>query len=693
MMPPMSAMHWTGVWLRGACMLAVLAVVARQAVVASPEAIETPGIPGAGADPMADDFTGMDLDQLMKVKVPTVYGASKHEQKITEAPSAVTIVTTDEIKKNGYRTLKDILQNVRGFYVTHDRIYSYIGVRGVNRPGDFGGRILITVDGHRMNDPIYDSALSGTEAFLDVDLIDRVEVIRGPGSSLYGNNAFFAVINIITRNGSSLNAGEISGSAASQDTYTGRFTFGHQFTNGVEFIASGTIRESVGEKRLRYPEWSSINNGVAENLDHDESKRFFTSASYHGLSLSGGYSERTKENPSAAYSVVFNERPAVVYDQSAFAELKYIRDFADDWKVMGRVFFDHYHFRGDYLYDYGGVGNPADYVANRDLSVAQSWGGEVQVTKTISEKHRITAGGEFGDSVRLKLKNFDVADGTTYLDTRESADNFGLYSQGEFTLAPSLVFNAGVRYDNLKNFGDTVNPRAGLIYSPWKETSFKALYGQAFRAPNVYEFGYLSPTYDANPSLRPEVIRSYELVWEQGFASHYRFTASGFYNQIEDMITRQVTPANHFIFRNADSADVWGSEMELEAQWPGGWRGRISYTFSHATDNETGMRLSNSPRHLGKASLSAPLYRDRIFASLEVQAMSDRLTVRNQTVDGFAVCNLTLFSRELVKGVEASASLYNLLDTRYSDPVSVDFRQRSIEQDGRSFLVKLTYRF
>jgi iron complex outermembrane receptor protein len=105
------------------------------------------------------------------------------------------------------------------------------------------------------------------------------------------------------------------------------------------------------------------------------------------------------------------------------------------------------------------------------------------------------------------------------------------------------------------------------------------------------------------------------------------------------------------------------------------------------------MRLSNSPRHLGKVSLLAPLYRDRIFASLEVQAMSDRLTVRNQTVDGFAVCNLTLFSRELVKGLEASVSLYNLFDTRYSDPVSVDFRQRAIEQDGRSFRAKLTYHF
>ena len=693
---PSLAGSWAGFLLRGILILTGLASLPGVADAADSGA--TKAAPAGSGAPVSgggggDDFTGMKLEDLMKVEVPVVYSASKHEQKITEAPSAVTIVTSDEIKKGGYRTLNDILSNVRGFYVTSDRIYSYIGVRGVSRPGDYGGRILIAVDGHRTNEPIYDSTFSGTEGLIDVDMIERVEVIRGPGSSLYGNNAFFGVINIITRQGRSMNWGEVSGTIASRETYTARLRVGHQFTNGVEFIASASFQDSQGYEKLRYPEYSGINGGVAEDLDTDRNMRFFASVSYEGFTLSGAYSERKKENPSAAYGVVFNERPAFVYDQPAFVELKYAREFDHDWSLLGRVFFNHYHFDADYVYDYSGAGNPANYVVNRDIADSQAVGGEVQVSKKLFDKHRLTVGGEFRDDVRLNLKNFDVADGTTYLDTNQDADNYGFYGQGEFLLAQPLLLNAGVRYDHLQNFGGTVNPRAALIYNPWKETSFKALYGQAFRAPNVFEFGYLSPTYDPNPDLKPETIRTYELVWEQGFAQYYRFTASGFYNQIHDLVTREVTPADHYIFRNSASVDVLGAEAELEARFPGGWRARASYTFANAIDNATDERLSNSPEHVGKFGLIAPLYKDKVFANFEVQAMSSRLTPRRETVNGFATCNVTLFSRELIKNLDVSASIYNLFDTRYEDPVSVDFKQRAIQQDGRSFRFKLTYKF
>lgn len=688
-------------WARQ-CLRRAIVVASLTAVAGSPSLALAEETADSGADTTTasaqggkppEDLFGMNLDQLMRVEVPTVYGASKHEQKITEAPSAVSIVTSDVIKKNGYRTLSDLLRNVRGFYVTYDRIYSFIGVRGVNRPGDFGGRILITVDGHRMNDPIYDSALSGTEEFLDVDMIDRVEVIRGPGSSLYGNNAVFGVINIVTRQGHSVDWGEVSASVGSFDTYIGRFTLGHVFTNSLEFIASGTVRDSAGHDRLRYPEYSDVNSGVVEGLDHDHGNHFFASLRYHGLSLSGGYNDREKEVPSAAVGVVFNEKPAVYYDQRAFAELKYAEDFANDWSVLGRVFYDHYHFDSYYVFDYGGVGNPADYTLNRDISLSQFVGGELQVTKTLYDKHRLTVGGEFRKDIALDLKNFDVVSGDTYTDTHNNADNFGLYGQGEFVLARPLALNAGVRYDHFRTFGDTVNPRAGLIFSPFKDTAFKALYGQAFRAPNAFEIGYIGPTYDRNPDLKAETVRSGELVWEQGFAQHYRLTSSLFYNQIKDLITKQVNTNGHSIFRNTDSVDAWGGDVELEGQWSGGWRGRVSYTFSEATDSATGDRLSNSPQHIFKTGVTAPLYKDKLFASMELQAMSKRTTVRNDSVSAFAVCNFTLFSRELVEGLEASVSIYNAFDQHYSDPVAVDYRQNSIDQDGRSFRAKLTWKF
>jgi iron complex outermembrane receptor protein len=281
----------------------------------------------------------------------------------------------------------------------------------------------------------------------------------------------------------------------------------------------------------------------------------------------------------------------------------------------------------------------------------------------------------------------------SYTDTKNNSDNYGLYTQAEIKLAHNLSLNAGVRYDHFPTFGESINPRAGLIYNPWKETTFKLLYGQAFRAPNAFESGYVGPTYVRNPDLIAEQMRSYEAVWEQGFAKNYRLTTALFYNQINDLITKQAFGASQFIFRNTDSVEDWGGELELEARWAGGWRGRASYTYANATDGNTGDRLSNSPEHVGKFSLTAPLYKEKLFASLEVQAVSDRLTVRNHRVDGYAICNFTLFSQELFKGLDASVSIYNLFDTDYSDPVAVDFRQRSIPQDGRAFRVKLTWKF
>ena len=187
-------------------------------------------------------------EKLLLQEVPSVYGASKYEQKVTEAPSSVSIVTADEIKKFGYRTLADILRSVRGFYISYDRNYSYVGVRGFSRPGDYNSRILLLIDGHRLNDNVFDSALVGTEGVLDVDLIDRVEIIRGPSSSLYGSNAFFAVVNIISKRGRDLQGAEVSGEVGSFETYKGRLSYGRKFSNGVEGLLSGSYYTSEGQK-------------------------------------------------------------------------------------------------------------------------------------------------------------------------------------------------------------------------------------------------------------------------------------------------------------------------------------------------------------------------------------------------------------------------------------------------------------
>ena len=196
--------------------------------------------------PPQSELSQLSLEQLADLPIDSVFSASMYMQKVTEAPSSVTIITADEIRGLGHRTLADVLRTVRGFYITYDRNYSYLGVRGFSRPGDYNARVLLQVDGHRLNDNVFGSALIGTEFPLDVDLIERIEIIRGPSSALYGTNAFFAVINVITRRGSLEKGLEASGTLGSFDALEGRATYSRRFSAGPELLVSATGSHSRG---------------------------------------------------------------------------------------------------------------------------------------------------------------------------------------------------------------------------------------------------------------------------------------------------------------------------------------------------------------------------------------------------------------------------------------------------------------
>jgi iron complex outermembrane receptor protein len=639
------------------------------------------------------DFTAISLEDLGTIKVPTVVGASKHEQEITQAPAVVSVLTQEDIKQYGYRTLGDLLRSVRGFYVTYDRSYDYTGLRGVNRPGDFGGRVLINIDGHRMNEPLFDSAFASTDFLLDMDLVERVEVIRGPGSSLYGNNAFFTVINVISRHGKDVNGLEASTSAGSYDTYTGRLTYGKQFANGLEVMVSGTYLDSAGQERVFIPEYRSVNKGFAEHLDGTEAKSCFASLTYGELSLEGGFIDRRKHAPTAQYFSLFNDPHFLNVDERAFAELKFAHEFAGNWSLQARVYYDHYLFDGIFPFNYSAP-DPGPVTINRDRDPAEWTGGELLASWSPRDWLRATFGGEYRYDFELGLKNFDENPPATYVDSQRSGYSFGFYQQLEVTPVTNLTFNAGVREDYFSQFGDTINPRVALIYSPWQEGSFKFIYGQAFRAPNQYELNYIQPAFKANPNLQPETVRSYELAYEQGLPGRLRFTGSVFLNQTKGLIGQDFDAKDgKNFFANLDAVEASGVEAELEGRWKGGLRGRLSYTYADARNTATGQFLDNSPFHLGKANVAVPLWPEKIFAGLELQAMSSRKTGQGNRLAPFLVANATLYTRELVKNLEFSASLYNLFDRKYRDPLSSDYLEDTVVQEGRTFRLKLTYRF
>jgi iron complex outermembrane receptor protein len=284
----------------------------------------------------------------MSIEIDSVYGASGFKQKVTEAPASVTIITSEEIQKFGYRTVDDVLRNVRGFYVTYDRNYSYLGVRGYGPSGDYNSRIAVLIDGHRLNDNIFDAAPVGMECPLDVDLIDRIEVIRGPNSSLYVASAFLGVINIITKRVRDLQKVSMAGEMASYGSYQARVSYGNKFDNGLQLLLSGSFYDSHGHDRLFFQEFNNpaTNNGIAMNADGDQFHQLFANVSWERFTLQAVFGSRDKDIPTAPFGSVFNVSGTHTIDARSYLDLQYDRQLGRGWNLTNRISYDQYNNDG-----------------------------------------------------------------------------------------------------------------------------------------------------------------------------------------------------------------------------------------------------------------------------------------------------------------------------------------------------------
>jgi outer membrane receptor for ferrienterochelin and colicins len=647
------------------------------------------------------NLADLSLEQLMDVRVDSVYGASKHEQKVTQAPSSVTIVTAEQIRRFGYRTLADVLRGVRGFYVSDDRNYQYVGVRGFLRPGDYNSRILLLIDGHRMNDSIYDGAYAGREGVIDLELIERVEVIRGPSSSLYGSSAFFGVINIITKRGGQFGGVELAGEGGSSDTQRGRVTYGARYANGFEWLASGSQYRSDGAAHLYYPEFDqrtsddprAANDGVASGIDEEDALSLFTKLRYGSWSLAGYFNDRNKQVPTASFDTIFNDPREQTRDRRSYVELSFDQSLRDGLNLQARAYYDDYLYRGGYPYELAEPGDPSDPAIYRDAAIGKWFGMDWQLSARLAGIHAIQVGGEYRDNKReYQDAYYDLEPRSYDLQDDRSSDTFGLYVQDEIRVHEKLALTAGLRFDRYAdNFGSTLNPRMAVIYNPSPTATLKALYGEAFRAPNPFERFY-NPEQSNQPELNPETIETLELVYEQYLGHRYRVGAAVYHYDVHELITQTQADSGDQYFANLDKVHAVGIELEAEAKFDSGVRLLVSYARQKATDEVSGLELSSSPRHLAKAHLTVPLHA-QVLASLELQYNGTSRTIRAAQSDDFMLANLTLLSQKLLGGLEVSFGVYNLFDERYGYPGSADNIQDVIEQNGRSVQGKLTYRF
>ncbi len=645
--------------------------------------------PATTADKQSPGLAEASLEDLMNIKV---YSASRYDQRLAEAPATVTIVTRDEIQRYGYRTLAEILRSVPGFFIPYDRLYSYVGIRGFANPGDYNTRVLLMVDGHRLNDSIFQQAMIGTEFPIDVDMIERVEVIRGPASSIYGTNAIFGVINVITRKVGEISGLELSADAASFNTYTGRASYGGRLL-GIDTVLSATFMDSKGHNWLYFPEYDTPqdNYGIGSHADADQYMDLLATLSKGGFRFQAAYDSREKHDPTGAWEVVFNDPRNRVTDHHGYMDLRYEHS-QGPWQWMARSYYDRYGEDGFYIMPTFELASPAERgFVNRDFERGEQWGAEFQASKTIHDRHKLTGGFEFRDEFRQQMASYYLSPPEVLLNVNIPAYVVAGYLQGEFRITDKLSLTAGVREDYVQLAGSSTNPRLAFTYNPWTKTNFKLIYGTAFRSANVYEQYYASLDVHSSGNLAPERIHAWEGAWQQELTSRTSLSASVFHNRMSNFIEFTADSTGDLNFRNVPDVTATGGELELRGRWPNGISGHASYSYQYAQGGVTNQWAVGSPKHLAKLNVSVPLYRQKLFAGLEALYTSKRLTLDGSTVGGYTVVNLTLLSRKLTRHFDLSASVYNLFDQTYFDPGAEQHLENALRQDGRSFRVKLVW--
>ncbi len=638
----------------------------------------------------APELTDLSLDELLGVEV--VFSASKYEQHPLDAPASVSIVTREEIEAHGYRTLAEILGATRGIFTTYDRTYHYAGIRGFGRPGDYNSRLLLLVDGARLNDNIYESAGIGGDFPVDIDLIERVEIVRGPSSSIYGTSALFGVVNVVTRTGESVDGLEVSIGTGSFDTQSADLRYGMVSDNGVELLASASILDSGGQ-RLYFSEFDSpeSDDGIAD-IDDEKITSFFVSSSYRDLEFEAFSSRREKGIPTASWETEFADPRTRSFDDQDRLTLTFDRSGDRAWGLLARASYNRYAYVGDYAFDYGEEDEPY-VVVNRDDALGEWWGGELQLKRRLPAGHTVLLGTELRDNFRQNQSNFDEE---IYLDERNSTVTWGAYAQGEFLLGQKLRVNGGLRYDNYQDLDSRLSPRLALIYRSSESSSWKLLAGTAFRAPSAYERYYHDGEYTskAPTSLESETIETLELVWERELASGWKLAASLYDYDLRDLINYTTDPADELlVFSNLNRAEANGVEVELAGTLRGGIGGRFSYSRQRVKDGVSGETLSNTPEHLAKVLLTRPISSERIRVGAQLDYMSTRRALDGTIVDDHLVTNFTLASDLWDERGRVTMGLFNLFDESFGDPGSEEHEQRMIPQNGRSWWLELSWRF
>ncbi len=643
----------------------------------------------------ADEETRVHAD--LYYRPPPVRAASKSLAQVDEAPASVTVITREEIEAFGYQTLAEALSGVRGLYLTDDRLYSYVGIRGFSPPGDLNTRILLLWDGHALNDVWAGQGFAGRDLAVDLDEVARIEVVRGPGSALYGTGAFFAVVNLVPRD--SLGAGrnvELTGGAGALGRWRGHVTAGVAPSEGTSALVSGAAFGAQGAELTGLGDGTFARGGDGE-------RSYFASARvrHQGFTLFGLVNNRHKDIPTGPFGALTGASGTRSTDARGFAELRWDKGFDSGASFSARGYYDGTRYRG--RWPFPGEEEGAPPVVFQDAARVDWAGGEARGRLRLFGRNHLTVGAEVQHQFRIEQALF--ATDSTPLETRRRT-LLSAYLLDDWRLHERVLLSAGLRVDRYLDLTVTpVTPRLALIVTPYRTGVTKLVAGQAFRAPNAYELYYhdLNLSQRAALSLRPERITTFEVEHSHDLTRELRLTLSGYHNRISDLVVlgSDAGPAGCgspagteacLVYENTDGlVRAFGAEAGL--RWQPGRHLMVdaSYSFVNLVGAQEDL-TAGTPQHLAAARTLVPLLDANLRLAVQGTYQSARYSPRTPAGAGEAILLDVGFSGES-EHLRWFAGVKNLLDEQYALPVGSEFAQAVVPQYGRTFTLQLTGRY
>ncbi len=497
---------------------------------------------------IAEDLWDKSLDDLMNMKVTT---SSKTALSIDESPGIITVITADDFVKYGYRSIEDALNYIPGVKVME----TYWGFRQPFFRGIYStlynDKSLLMINGN----PFWD-AVNGSYYLnmIPIAAIERIEVVRGPGSTLYGTNAFGGVINIILK--------KSEGNKASADMKGGSFQLCESFLRGEVMTPEANVDLTLGNRSEK---------GYPYNLEKDEAGNSYTFDDKNNYQNAVVQWNSGKFNLIVAYmdmvSTKIGETPRVwgmaenreSHHIGLFTAASYEHAISSKTVMNLRTSFNHID-RNFYTRLNGGWTNYQSTGYRNDA--------EVQFNYTPSNDVSIIYGAicEFAQSLGYNI--IDRGADTIISKGVPIVDNTDLsaYVQGTYRFTKELNALIGVRYNYNKDYTPFVTPRAGLVYSMSSTTTMKLLYGQAFRSPTLFERYVGLPTTVGDPDLKQEKVNTIDLALTTTIDKRFRIGIDGYYLECSDQIIRIPYLTTKTRYANSpDNLVYYGAEAECKA--------------------------------------------------------------------------------------------------------------------------------